>query len=416
MADQEIEKFQKKLTPQSRHSFQTLVESLSPQEKNNLLQLLRGLPSETQLFRMLLRLSTNHLRLAFGEKHRVAIIGPANVGKSTLFNQLISDRKEQAEVSALPGTTRKNQAADSGLFMLIDTPGADAVGEVGEQERAAALSAAVEADVLLLMFDAVQGIKKTELELYEQVVHLKKPLVILMNKIDLVRREKDKVVALAARNLGIEPDQILPISARAGDQLAQVLMSIAVVEPSLVAALGSALPEYRWHLAWRSIISGASVSAVIALTPLPMLDFGPLLVTQSLMVLGIARIYQYEITPARAKELIATFGLGFLGRTLFQQLSKLGGIPGWALSAAVAASTTVVMGYAAAIWFESGEKVSGETLKALTKRITLYLVDALGKIAKKPGQQSLQQKIQASLETMPDLRQTAANPREIKLN
>jgi uncharacterized protein (DUF697 family) len=193
-------------------------------------------------------------------------------------------------------------------------------------------------------------------------------------------------------------------------------MSIAVAEPSLVAALGKALPEYRWHLAWRSIISGASVSAVIALTPLPMLDFGPLVVTQSLMVLGIARIYQYEITPARAKELIATFGIGFLGRTLFQQLSKLGGIPGWALSAAVAASTTVVMGYAATIWFETGEKISSETLKTLTQRVTKYLLETLKKIAKKPGRQNLQQKIESALETMPDLRQPATTSKEIKLD
>ena len=66
----------------------------------------------------------------------------------------------------------------------------------------------------------------------------------------------------------------------------------------------------------------------MALAPLPFLDVLPLLALQSSLVLGIARIYKYRITPARARELLATFGLGFAGRTLFQQLSKLGGPPG----------------------------------------------------------------------------------------
>jgi hypothetical protein len=44
----------------------------------------------------------------------------------------------------LPGTTTENQQAEAALFTVIDTPGADAVGSVGEQEKNLALSAAVE--------------------------------------------------------------------------------------------------------------------------------------------------------------------------------------------------------------------------------------------------------------------------------
>jgi len=38
-------------------------------------------------------------------------------------------------VSPLPGTTTENQQADAALFTVVDTPGADAVGSVGEQEK-----------------------------------------------------------------------------------------------------------------------------------------------------------------------------------------------------------------------------------------------------------------------------------------
>ena len=117
------------------------------------------------------------------------------------------------------------------------------------------------------------------------------------------------------------------------------------------------------------------------------------------MVLGLARIYDYKINFQRARELVVTFGLGFLGRVLFQELSKLGGLPGWLLSAAIASSTTVVMGYAAAQWFEKGEKVSKESLNQMTRTVTAKLLELLKGLGKKrPDKQKLQDVIAKSLE------------------
>lgn len=352
--------------------------------------------------RLLLRLAAYQFKIVGGNKSRVAIIGPTNVGKSTLYNQLVRRKEDKAEVSPLPGTTHENQTADTGLFAIVDTPGADAVGDVGDREQQLALDAAAEADFLILVFDAIQGIKRTELELYERIVALGKPYVVVVNKIDLVRRESQKVISGAAAALRLEPDQVIPVVAKTGENLDDVLAAIAIVEPGIVAALGQAMPHYRWQLAWRTIVSAASASAAIALTPLPVIDFIPLTITQTVMVLAIARIYNYTITPARARELVVTFGLGFLGRTLFQEISKLGGLPGWLLSAAIAASTTVVMGYAASVWFESGQRLSNDSLKRLTQQVTGHLLEALKGIGKRrPGKQTLKQRIEEALETAP---------------
>ncbi len=349
-------------------------EALGPEEKASFQSLLVGFPSDAGLVKILVKLSTAQIRQAFGNKHRVVIVGPTNVGKSTLYNQLIQNKHDQAVVSPLPGTTTENQLADAALFTVIDTPGADAVGNAGKLQKDLALSAAADADFLVLVFDAIQGIKKTEQELFNELSALKKPFVVVLNKIDLVpRKELQGVISNAAQNLGLEPDQIVPIVAKDGKNLGKVLLAVAATEPGMVAALGQALPEYRWQLAWQTTVRAASISAAIALTPLPVIDFIPLVVTQSIMVVSIARIYNYKITTQRASELAATFGLGFLGRTLFQQFSKLGGLPGWLLSAAIASSTTVVMGYAAVRWFEKGEKLSAEALKKLTEGVTTTL-------------------------------------------
>ncbi len=373
-------------------------DALTPEEQASLTSLMKGLPGQPQISRSLVQLAENQLKLAFGRKHCVAIVGPANVGKSTLYNQFVRVPAERAAVSPLPGTTRENQETDAGLFALVDTPGADAVGEVGERERKLALEAAAGADILIIIFDAIQGVKQTELDLYAQLKALRKPHVVALNKIDLVRKEKQAVVGQTASSLQLKVEQVIPIAARSGENLNQLLAAVAMAEPSIVAALGAALPQYRWQLAWRSIVSAATISAGVALTPLPVIDFVPLIATQSLMVLSIARIYNYRITLERARELVVTFGVGFLGRTLFYELSKLGGIPGWVLGAAVASSTTVAMGYAAVRWFEKGERLSTDALKKLTGQVTQSLLQGLrGLGSRKPARKALQTQIEKSL-------------------
>ena len=394
--------FPSKLPPGTQAAAKAVWDALPPADRRTLQELIEAFPSQSSLIQLLLRLAATEFKIAFGRKHRIAVVGPANVGKSTLYNQLIQRKEDRAEVGPLPGTTRANQQADAGLFTIVDTPGADAVGEVGQQEQDMALSAASEADFLVLMFDAIQGIKRTELELYERLAGLGKPYIVVMNKIDLVRRERQQIIETAAKNLRLQPDQIIPIAAKSGENLSEVLVAIAMVEPEIVAALGQALPQYRWQLTWRAIVSAASASAAVALAPLPVVDFIPLIALQSAMVLSIARIYNYEITLERARELAAAFGLGFLGRTLFRQLAKLGGVPGWVLSSAIATATTVVMGYAASIWFETGERVSSETLKRMTTALTQTLLSHLRALGKRmPSQQSLKQEIENVLRKVP---------------
>ena len=104
------------------------------------------------------------------------------------ITSLCIPNRTSAKVSPIPGTTRINQTADAGLFAVIDTPGADAVGEVGEKEKLEALKAARDADFLIILFDAIQGIKKTEQEIFEELKALGKPYIVALNKIDLVKQ------------------------------------------------------------------------------------------------------------------------------------------------------------------------------------------------------------------------------------
>ncbi|MEX0787435.1 MAG: GTPase [Anaerolineales bacterium] len=377
-------------------------DSLPAHRQAELRRALELLPPNLKGWRRLIGHAVEHLLVATGERQRVAIVGPANVGKSTLYNQFVRAREDRAEVAAVAGTTREAQSGSAGLFSVVDTPGADAAGPVGEAEKRKALDAATGADVLVLLLDGHSGIGEPERQLHAELASLGRPTVIALNKMDLVAREAPAVIVQAARALGVAPEHILPLSAREGRGIEKVLLAIAQSEPRIVAALAAALPEYRWRLTQAVVGRAGSTAAAIAVTPWPFLSFFPLITVQSAMVLSIARIYSYRISLHRVRELLATFGLGLLGRAVFYEIAKLGGPPGWLVAAGVAAGTTVAMGYAAATWFERGERLPGKAVARITRTIGLSIVESLRNFGRKPPTQvDLRQKVHDALRDLP---------------
>lgn len=367
--------------------------------------LIEMLPKDMGGWRQLMAQAAEHVEVVLGDKEQVAIVGPANSGKSTLYNQWVLGRGLPAEVSSVPGTTRSVAAADAGLFAAIDTPGADAVGPVGKQERDRALEAARGADVLVALFDATHGIREPEVELAGQLRRLRKPVVMALNKIDLIPRgERLEVQTTAAKALAMESEELVLVSAKTGENVDRLLVRIAMVEPGVVAALGRALPHYRWRLSQVVIARAASTAAAIAVTPIPFLDFIPLIGVQAAMVLSLARIHDFRINLARAREILVTFGAGVLGRTLFYELSKLSGPPGWLVGAAVAAGTTAAVGYASTVWFGRGARLEADTLKRISREIAASVVERLRDLGRrKPDRKSLRMRVEGALDDLAEV-------------
>jgi GTP-binding protein Era len=385
-------------------------DDLPPDRRAQLERAIELVPGDVKRWRGLVDQAVSHMRSAVGEKSRIAIVGPVNVGKSTLYNLFVRQRGDRAQVSAVPGTTRQAQLADAGLFTAIDTPGADAAGQTGQVERAKALEAASQADLLIAVFDASHGIRPPEQALLGDLVALQKPMIVALNKMDVVGRERASVIGKAAATLGLNAEQVIPISAKEGTGVDRLLVGIAKIEPGIVGALGEALPEYRWKLSQAVMGRAASTAAAIAVTPLPIIDFLPLIAVQSAMVLSIARIYAYRITLARARELIAAFGLGILGRTLFYELAKFGGPPAWLVAAAVAGGTTIAMGTAAAVWFDRGERLSGEATGRIARSVTQGLVGRLLPLGKRtPKRITLRQQVDEALKDISPVGQPQAS-------
>lgn len=323
----------------------------------------------------------------------ICIVGQVNTGKSSLYNALIGEDEIKAAVSPIPGTTTRPQSAESGILTVVDTPGADdvEVGDEGELEgqrrHEAALAAAQEADFLVIVFDASVGIGQGALAVYHELDRLGKPYVIVLNKIDLVGRHKDRVIELAAKNLQIDGESVIATSALKGTGLEALIFAVIRADPRLLLTVAQVMPRFRIKLAQRRTVQAATAAASVNLAtspiPIPFASFVPLTGIQAGLVLSIARIYGYEISRLRAKELLTTFATGLGARTVFQQLvTKVPGA-GWALGTAIAAATTLTIGFSAIAWFARGEKVTADTTHAYVETITQEIVAALKQMDRK---------------------------------
>jgi GTPase len=167
----------------------------------------------------------------------VAIVGAPNVGKSTLFNRMLGQRR--AIVSDIPGVTRDRLMAKCDLFgvsvTLVDTGGVvhGATDDLTRRVRLEALKAIEEADVILLVMDARAGVTGLDLEVARLLRSSGKPIVPVANKIDagsLEGLESD------AYRLGL--GEVVPISAEQGRGLDELIerMVGALPTPSGPAA------------------------------------------------------------------------------------------------------------------------------------------------------------------------------------
>ena len=142
----------------------------------------------------------------------VAIVGRPNVGKSTLFNRLVGQRR--AIVDDMPGVTRDRNYANVDSFdipfTLIDTGGFEPVSQelLLQQMRTQSQLAMEEADVIIFLMDGRAGLTTADREVAAMLRKMKKPVFHAVNKVD-----GDKVEALAAEFYELGIANFYPISA-----------------------------------------------------------------------------------------------------------------------------------------------------------------------------------------------------------
>ena len=129
------------------------------------------------------------------DRVHIGIFGRRNAGKSSVINAVTG--QNLAIVSDVLGTTtdpvyKAMEILPLGPVVLIDTPGLDDVGELGELRVQKAFQVLNKTDIALLVLDVNSGFSKEEEKLLELVKAKNIPFVAVLNKTDIAKEDKIK--------------------------------------------------------------------------------------------------------------------------------------------------------------------------------------------------------------------------------
>ncbi len=158
----------------------------------------------------------------------VTLIGRPNVGKSTLMNYLIGQKI--AITSNKPQTTRNRiqtvLTRSEGQIVFVDTPGIHkAKNKLGEYMVNVAERTLNEVDVVLWLVEPTTFVGAGEKHIAEQLGKVKTPVILVINKVDMVKKEEILGFIEAYRNI-YDFAEIVPVSARNGDNTEELIKVI----------------------------------------------------------------------------------------------------------------------------------------------------------------------------------------------
>lgn len=155
----------------------------------------------------------------------ISIVGRPNVGKSTLFNRILGYRKAITEDT--PGVTRDRNYGEfeyhNNVYLLIDTGGFETFSEeiITSKIREQIEISLKESHAVIFMLDVKDGLIPEDIEIYENLRKLNKPLFCVINKVDSGKRE-----LLMGEFYELGAEKLYPISAMHGIGVDELLEDI----------------------------------------------------------------------------------------------------------------------------------------------------------------------------------------------
>ncbi|HIY39178.1 MAG TPA: GTPase Era, partial [Candidatus Agathobaculum merdigallinarum] len=158
----------------------------------------------------------------------VSVVGRPNVGKSTMTNKLVGQKV--AIVSNKPQTTRTRITGvlnkGGTQYVFLDTPGLHKPrSRLGDYMCKVVTDTVSEVDVAALVVEPIANIGPAEQSLIDQIKQHHMPSILVINKIDTVKKE-ELLAVIAAYAAAHEFDAVVPVSARTGEGLNDFLSEV----------------------------------------------------------------------------------------------------------------------------------------------------------------------------------------------
>ncbi|MCK4359551.1 MAG: GTP-binding protein [Candidatus Cloacimonetes bacterium] len=363
-------------------------------------------------------------------KPNIAIIGPANTGKSELVNALFG--YDIVKTKNIPGVTKENFVKEQRFGVVImDTPG---YGTGDESDRLEARKAIQESDLVIIVYNVMVGVKTLGLAPIEDAKELGKKTIIVLNQIDLAsfqQRDEQRdflikqgfeniveISALTGEGMNILINKIyenIPEECRI-DFLRSVIADKEEAEKRTIKAIEEKLKrleekkkrkeklsdsekdfvknsnefikntkrrinnitDAKSKLANKWIFGSGATAAGIGAIPLPIGDIIPLKALQTTLVIKIGIIYDNKLTSKTVVSILGYLCVGELFRELFRQLAKIIPVAGSIIGAFVASGGTIAIGFTAKIILSSKDiELNSEEFRKKYNEIIPKIMSAL---------------------------------------
>lgn len=165
----------------------------------------------------------------------ITLVGRPNVGKSTLINRLVE--KKISITSHRPQTTRHRiigiKNTEDAQLVFVDTPGfhTDGGNAINRTITRTAVASTIGVDVLVLIIEA-RGWQTADNDVLKNIVGKSAPVILAINKVDRVRNKEDLLPLIEQSRRLFDFNEIIPVSAKTGYNVARFLSTVKRYLPS----------------------------------------------------------------------------------------------------------------------------------------------------------------------------------------
>jgi uncharacterized protein (DUF697 family)/signal recognition particle receptor subunit beta len=292
---------------------------------------IRALPSEGDNLERVLELVREQWKgLRSDNEVKIALVGPAHTGKSTLVQEITGDLSSPA----------------GRIFTIVDTQGLEEF--LGYRRTENIPREVSEADVVLLVLDSRYRFTEDTLRMVENFSVLGKTFLVVLNKIDLVQSPR-QTLRRAKAALGVDVLSACAFDPKSMDRL---LKAIVAADPKALYPLSQSLPGFRASLCEGIVSQAAFGAGLVSIIPIPLADTFAISGIQIAMTLKIARVFGFRISQERARELLPMLAAGLLVREGTHRLRKRFPEHRRLISVSMGSSFTYLAGRAAVRYFE----------------------------------------------------------------
>lgn len=299
--------------------------------KYRLKQVIDSIPREGDNLQKVLELVRSQWKdLRFDASFQIAVTGPARTGKNSLLRAI----------------EREQEDPRGSIFTVVDSQGLEEY--LGYRRPQSAEEELAGVDLIILVLDARYSLSEDTRQMYERLRRLEKPVVVALNKIDLV----EQPVSAVRKAQEFLRTRVFPTSIYRPETLDRLLRGIVAVDSRALYPLTRNLPGFRRGICQGIVTQSAMAAGVVGAIPIPVSDLLPMTAIQTAMTLKIARAFGFKINRGRARELLPMLAAGILVREGSHRLRVRFPAQARLIAVSVASLWTYLLGKATVQYFE----------------------------------------------------------------